>query len=325
MKRGKSWWLMELGYLAYRQRKSVAYFQAGDLSLGQIWRRLCIRQSGRNNRRDFCGQRVSPVFDCKLNQVGQCSRDDRTGSGSCPMSVIKCRPKATELSRMDDYTPCSACRGKDDSEWEPALWYELVSVLPLDGQIAVESKKSLLAWTKGIRFKLSVHPNKTLHVKEIDTILDIWEQAEGFVPDVIVVDYADILAPENSKEQFRHQQNETWSSLRSLSQRKHCLVITATQADADGLTKESLGLDNFSEDVRKYAHVTGMFTLNRTDLEKNLRIMRLSELIGRDTDTDLADNVTVLWHLDRGRILLDSVLGRISLGSVGKESKEEDE
>ena len=60
----------------------------------------------------------------------------------------------------------------------------------------------------------------------------MWEKQDGFVPDLIVVDYADLIVPE-SRGEFRHQQNEIWKGLRRLSQEKgEPLVITASQSDA---------------------------------------------------------------------------------------------
>ena len=46
------------------------------------------------------------------------------------------------------------------------------------------------------------------------------------IPDVIIVDYADILAPEDTRQsEKRHQVDETWKALRRLSQEWHALVI----------------------------------------------------------------------------------------------------
>lgn len=96
------------------------------------------------------------------------------------------------------------------------------------------------------------------------------------------IDYADILAPVFPKEDKRDQINTTWQMMRRLSQEMHGLVVTATQADADSFNSDLQRRKNFSNDRRKYDHVTGMFALNQTDKEKGEGRMRLNWLQLRD-------------------------------------------
>lgn len=131
--------------------------------------------------------------------------------------------------------------------------------------------------------KVSIHPNSSINVLGISAILDRWELLEGFIPDVIVVDYADILAPEDPRAQPRDQVNTTWKALRKLSQERHCLVIVPTQADAASYDITTQSMKNFSEDKRKLAHVTGMLGLNQTTEEKTKSIMRLNWIALRES------------------------------------------
>lgn len=99
------------------------------------------------------------------------------------------------------------------------------------------------------------------------------------------VDYADILAPIDPRvEPFREQINMTWKALRGLSQKKHCLVVTATQADADSYTAWRLSRENFSEDKRKLSHVSGMVGINQTQAEKDRGLYRLNWVLLRELD-----------------------------------------
>lgn len=133
-------------------------------------------------------------------------------------------------------------------------------------------------------FLVSTHPTWSINVQGIESILDGWEVEYGFVPDVVVIDYADILAPDSSRSSYtiRDQTNETWSRLRRLSQQRRCLVITATQANAASYDRETQSMRNFSEDKRKLAHVTGMLGLNQTEEEKEYQYMRLNWLLLRE-------------------------------------------
>ncbi len=130
-------------------------------------------------------------------------------------------------------------------------------------------------------FKLSCHYNSTLKVSIIQDTIQNWAR-EGWVPDVIVIDYADILNMDYHGLEGRDRINETWKRLRSMSQIFHCLVVTATQADTGSYDKTIITRQNFSEDKRKLAHDTGMIGLSQTDEEKELGVMRLNWLKLRD-------------------------------------------
>lgn len=107
---------------------------------------------------------------------------------------------------------------------------------------------------------------------------------QGWRPDVVVVDYADILAPENGAAETRDQINATWKTLNSIRQELDCLVVTATQANAASYTSDRLTMANFSEDKRKFAHVTAMIGINQTEAEKQDRIQRLNYIVRREDE-----------------------------------------
>jgi len=123
--------------------------------------------------------------------------------------------------------------------------------------------------------RLSVHFNDTLNVEGIRGMLEEWER-DGWIPDVIVIDYADILNMDHTGLEGRDRIDYTWKQLRRLSQERHCLVVTATQTAARGYDVLTQSQKHFSEDKRKNAHVTGMVGLNQTVKEKEKGIMRLN-------------------------------------------------
>jgi hypothetical protein len=152
----------------------------------------------------------------------------------------------------------------------------------LDWKTAWEGCQKKLRRHKKSLLKLSVHPNGTINVEGIRAILDIWERDE-WIPDIIAIDYADILAPPTGqKAGERESINETWKQLRSLSQSKHILVITATQGDAGSYNTRVIRSSNFSDDRRKNDHVTAMIGINATDEEKRYGICRLNWVIRRE-------------------------------------------
>jgi len=131
-------------------------------------------------------------------------------------------------------------------------------------------------------------------VSASDIERDVQECAqEGWVPDMVVVDYVVLLAPEVGSKQmdYRHQVNESWKVLRRISLDGHLLMVTATQAAGTAYDGFLIRKKDFSEDKRKNAHVTGMLGINQTSDEKPDGIYRLNWLFLRDGNW--ADNETV--------------------------------
>lgn len=315
-KRGKSYLLLEVAIRASKQGAQVAFFQAGDMSEGQQLKRICTYKTKQpfSPLKDL--KKFIPVKDCIYNQDDSCNKKER----ECDHGIFtekdilqmneKIRKKITmeflqkKFKENPDYKPCYNCLEWKDKPWG-AVWIKAINPKQLtyiDGQTAI--KKFFV--DRGRKFKLSSHANNTLSVKEIEALIELWEKQDGFSPDVIVVDYADILV--SDVKEFRHSQNDIWKSLRGLSQKRHCLVITATQADAKSYEQERLTLSNFSEDKRKYAHVTAMYGLNQDPhgREKELGVLRINELVVRDSEFYTSTEVHVLQALNIGQPFLGS-------------------
>lgn len=312
-KRGKTFWLLDLAVRAAKQKKKVVFFQAGDMTEDQQLRRLCIYLNKKSDIGKYCGEMFEPVKDCIENQMDKCDKDER----ECDFGIFDtCHEKEIKNDLVfkdykeafldnEEYHACHNCKEYSKRNLG-AVWYQKINIKsPLT---VTEAKNSINKFFINKRkFKLSTHANSTLSVKNIKTLLSIWEKTEDFIPDVIVIDYADLLI-NDYKTEFRHQQNEIWKGLRNISQERDCLLITATQADAKSYEQNTLKLSNFSEDKRKYAHVTAMYGLNQDSKgrEKELGLMRINELVIREGDFNVKNQVTVLQNLRRGRPFLSS-------------------
>lgn len=132
--------------------------------------------------------------------------------------------------------------------------------------------------------KLDVYPNTSININGISSVLDSWKRNDGWNADVVIIDYADILAPIDGKIDTRHQIDATWRGMRRISQSNHCLLLTASQTNAASYGAATLSMMHFSEAKSKRAHVNGTVGINQTDVEKKLGIIRFNWLSGRDWD-----------------------------------------
>lgn len=130
--------------------------------------------------------------------------------------------------------------------------------------------------------RMEVHPMNSISAVGIMSVLEQWERNYCWVPDVVTVDYADILAAIDPKMDKRDQVNENWMTLKRISQTYHCLVATLSQISKSGYDNDILDIGDYSEDKRKRAHTTGTAGINQSDEEKEAGTYRLNWLFGRD-------------------------------------------
>jgi len=316
-KRGKSFLLWDMAKKAVLQNLNVAFFQAGDMSRKEQIIRIGINLCKKSNLKKYSGKMYEPVRDCIHNQRDECERKER----ECDFGIfdnlteeqikgfkseVTQKTLVQALKDNPDYEPCTNCRKYKRMAWG-VPWLQPVDVgKPLEAEEAMKAFDKFFVKNKR-RIMLSTHPNDTLSLKKIKGLLDVWERQRDFIPDVIIIDYADLLVTETKMEE-RAKQNEIWKGLRNLSQHKYCLVVTATQGDAKSYKKYLLDLDNFSEDKRKYDHVTAMYGLNQDpdNREKNIGLIRLNELIIRDGSFDVNRQVYLLQNLYRGVPIISS-------------------
>ena len=150
---------------------------------------------------------------------------------------------------------------------------------------AVDARQAWRAWSRLDRvgrFRLMVHSSGSLSAEQLASHVASGER-EGWVPDVIVLDYADLLALPPGMEK-REGIDETWRRLRRLSQDYHCCVVTATQGDAASYRASLIRAGNFSDSRTKNDHVTAAFGLNVGDEDRDRGVTRVNWLKRRDDE-----------------------------------------
>lgn len=295
---GKTWRLMDIAMRAVADRCNVAFFQLGDLSQDDYLVRQGVYLAKVSNDAKYCGDVLVPVLDCKHNQIAEC----RNGGGreeALEINLEELLPNEEKRDWIYSHTPCQACRKLPG--FQGATWWDIrPKTLPLTWQKAWDATQR---WSKRHRakgFRLATYPNSSVNVAGVEQQLDLWEQTEGFIPDVIILDYADIMLPENDRKEQRHQENDRWKALRRLCQERYVCLITATQANRGGFGEDSLGAENTSEDKRKLDHVTAFFGLNQTPDEEEQGVLRIAPILMREGKKGKSQ-VAVLQSLETGQ------------------------
>lgn len=152
--------------------------------------------------------------------------------------------------------------------------------------------------------KFRCYPTGTLTLQKLQSELKVIEVFEHFIPDVIVIDYADIMALPPGKEK-RHQLDSLWMGLKGISNERNILVVTASQTGRETVGgKRDADESNIAEAVSKVNHVNRMITINRSKKDKQMCIYRMSCQTMRD-GKECFDQLVVSNCLEIGRPWMD--------------------
>ena len=114
------------------------------------------------------------------------------------------------------------------------------------------------------------YPTKSASTRTISTHLEKLKQ-KGINPDMIIVDYADLLKPTPSgfkTQELRHSLGNTYEELRAIGQVWDIPVWTASQTNRSGLNAEVITMESISEAFNKCFVADFICTISRTIEDK---------------------------------------------------------
>lgn len=89
----------------------------------------------------------------------------------------------------------------------------------------------------------------------------------GFVPGLVIVDYADIMKPERRLGEVRHEQASIYEDLRAIAQDFSVPMWTASQANRGAIDKDIVTMKDIGESFEKAMIVDVLIALCRTEAE----------------------------------------------------------
>lgn len=108
---------------------------------------------------------------------------------------------------------------------------------------------------------------------------------KGFIPSMVIIDYADIMKSSKSYDSVRHELMLVYEELRQLSQDFNLPIWTASQSNRSGSGADVVGLENMSEAYGKAMVADVVITISRKPEEKSsgfARIFVAKNRAGRD-------------------------------------------
>lgn len=152
-------------------------------------------------------------------------------------------------------------------------------------------------------FIIKEFPTGALTIKELEAYLEMLERHEKFVPDVIIVDYADLFKMQGNDK--RVETGEVYKDLRGLGVKKECAMVTASQSNRAGENARTIDLTHLAEDYSKAAISDNIITYNQTNAEHALGLARLFVAKGRNDEAFM--QVLISQQYGMGQFCLDSI------------------
>lgn len=171
---------------------------------------------------------------------------------------------------------------------------------------------------------LKYYTSKSCSVNTIYSHLALLE-ARGFIPDIIFVDYADLMTPTKRYMDKRNELSDIYTALRDLAVEKNIAVVTASQTNRGALQKEVSSIEDIAEDFGKVAIADIIISLNQLATEKTEGKMRIYIAKNRGGEADKTIPMHISYAtMSMGLIATDSDVKMAEIASiVGKNNMKE--
>ena len=191
--------------------------------------------------------------------------------------------------------------GFTDKELRPALSFD-------DPNVHTKLERRLDKWSQRLLQNIIIKqfPTGSLTVNQLVAYMDNLEQTERFVPDLLVLDYPDLMRLDKSN--YRLSLDELYKDIRGILVDRNIAGAVVSQSHRAAAKAKQVDASNVAEAYSKIAHADTTITISQTKAEKQLGLARLHVAAGRNDDDNLT--VVISQNLGTGAFIVDSVVMR---------------
>lgn len=207
-----------------------------------------------------------------------------------PEKVRKTAFKRDDLGRLIDFV---------DLDVTPRLSLQ-------DEDIRVKLSKLIDKWSLRTLDNILIKefPTGQLTVPQLKAYLNNLETSEAFIPDLLIIDYPDLMKLGKSEPRFAL--DEIYKEIRGIAVERNIAVAIVSQAHRGSVKAKKVGTENVSEHFGKVMHADVVVTYSQTEAEKQLGLARLTVAAGRNDEDGFT--VVISQQYAIGGFALDSVL-----------------
>ena len=199
---------------------------------------------------------------------------------------------------------------------------DIGSVLSFRNKDIEKKLKERMAEHRGERMFIREFPTGTLSTRELDGYLDFLENRERFVPDLVLVDYADIMQLPTGLDRWEALIDVT-QNLRRIAQERNIAVATASQTKASGAKKSTVDAGDIAGAYDKIATADTVITYSQTNEERRDSQARLYVAAARTEEDRFQIVVSQKYEIGQFAMSSDR-LGRHYSPDLKNDREEED-
>lgn len=154
------------------------------------------------------------------------------------------------------------------------------------------------------RLVVQEFPSGTLSVDKLDAYLDYLELSRKFIPNVMVLDYPDLMQIKNS-DNLRIEIGRIFVNLRGLLKKRNIAGIFMTQGNRESLDATTVKSKMVSEDISKLFTSDKIVIYSQTEEEEARGLARLR--VNNNRGDEDGFNVLISQSYKSGQFVLDSV------------------
>jgi replicative DNA helicase len=150
---------------------------------------------------------------------------------------------------------------------------------------------------KGGNLIIKEFPTGSASINTIKSHLKVMER-EGIIPDLIIIDYADIMKAVSSFSEKRFALTSIYEGLRGMAMEMNIPIWTASQAGRAAINKDAFSLDTISESLGKAQTADVILGIARPDEDKKNKKANMMLLKNRNGE----DGYSLRLHFDTSKI-----------------------
>lgn len=145
-------------------------------------------------------------------------------------------------------------------------------------------------------------PTGQLTVPDLKAYLDSLEATTRFVPDLLIIDYPDLMKV--NIENPRWSLDQIYKDLRGIAVERNLALAAVSQSNRQGAKQKQVEITNVAEAYSKIQHADVNITMSATGAEKRLGLARLYVGAARNDTDNFA--LVISQHYKTGAFVVDS-------------------
>jgi hypothetical protein len=183
-----------------------------------------------------------------------------------------------------------------------------------DARAELLVRKKLRQLSDQGRLMIRDFPQGSLSVQQLDDFLTVLSERENFLPQLVLVDYADIMKLPHGRDRWEGI-IEVGEGLRRIAQTRHIAVASVSQVNFSGIKAKKVDVEHTSGAIGKIATADTVLTYSQTEEEEKHGLARL--LVAKARTEEGRFSVLISQNYGIGQFVMSSTrMGfNYSLGS----------